>query len=79
MHSITRHAAIRSANRGVTSGLITLLLQHADRALLRAEGLAAHELDRLTRIVAVVASDGAVITVLHPYGRRGRKYRRQAW
>lgn len=46
--------------------------------LLKAGALAAAVLDRAKRVVVIWSErSGEVVTVLHDYGRRGRRYRRQ--
>lgn len=88
-HKVTRHAAKRMAQRGVSRGFLSALMANADQetrvgggaVALRVSQARAAQLnfdDRLHRYVVVEAADGAIITVLSlASGARGRRYRRR--
>lgn len=60
----------------VGSGCIAISMSNRRREELAAEGYAANAIERAARVVAVQGADGAIVTVLRPGGRKGRRYRR---
>ena len=84
--AISRHALKRCQSRGISLGMIESIVLGADleipigrgctalsltKAAARAHGALA---EKLSGIVAVMSDDGTLVTVLHAYGRRGRRY-----
>lgn len=74
------HMILDAADRHVplVGGRVSITLSHRAVAVLRAEGVAPAELERVRRRAVVVDADGYPITVIIPFGRRGRSYRRRA-
>ena len=57
-------------------GRASVTLSHAAVTGLRAEGVVIADLERARRRAVVIDADGYPITVVIPFGRRGRSYRR---
>lgn len=85
---ISRHAAVRMANRGVTKAFLTALVTHADVETPVGDGATALRVsrnwarrlnldDRLHRYSVVLSADSTVVTILPMTPtQRGRRYRR---
>ncbi len=72
------HMLLDTADRlvPVGGGCVSMTLSRSTVAALRAEGVAAADLERARRRAVVIDVDGDPITVVIPSGRHGRCYRR---
>jgi len=59
----------------VGSNCVALAISRERRKELVAEGYPPSVVDRAARLALVESPDGEIITVLHPNGHRGRRYR----
>jgi hypothetical protein len=84
--TISGHALKRCQSRGISLSMIESIVLCADREVPVGRGCTALSLtkaaarahgalaEKLSGIVAVMSDDGTLVTVLHAYGRRGRRY-----
>jgi hypothetical protein len=85
--TISRHAARRMAQRGITRRRLAALLENADREAFVGSGATSLSVsrktagalnldDRLSGFAAILGDDGTIITILPMApGRAGRRYR----
>src|SRR5262249_44271192 len=92
-YSFSKHARKRAQQRGVQPKTVEMVLKHADVDLEAGNGCRAYriskralarmvhdvtELDRATGVVVIVCeATGEIVTVMHDYNGKGRRYRRQ--